>query len=61
MRSALQPITVVKPPLQLSMALESLELAGIGAAERRAMILCLAHLILEAAGVEIEVARDDGR
>jgi hypothetical protein len=61
MKSALQPISVVRPPIQLSMALEPLELASISAVERRAMILRLAQLILEAAGVEIEEIGDDQR
>src|SRR5262249_29227009 len=61
MRTALQPNTVVKPPLQLSMELELLELSGTSAAERRAMIQHLAQLILEAAGVENEETGDDER
>jgi hypothetical protein len=61
MRTALQPITAGKPPLQLNMALEALELTGINAVERRSMILRLAHVILEAAGIEVEEISDDGR
>lgn len=61
MRNALRPIVRVKPPCQLSMVLDSLELKGISAAERRAMIARLARLLMEAAGVEIEESGDDGR
>ena len=61
MRTALQPITVAKLPLQLSIALEELELTGISAAERRTVILRLAHVILEAAGVEVEEICDEER
>ena len=61
MRTALQPITVAKPPLQLSMVLEALEVTGISAAERRTVILRLARVILEAAGVVVEEISDDER
>jgi hypothetical protein len=61
MRNALQPIVRFKPPRQLSMVLDSLELKGISAAERRAVIARLARLLMEAAGVEIEESGDDGR
>jgi hypothetical protein len=43
------------------MALDSLELKGISAAERRAVIARLARLLMESAGVEIEEGSDDGR
>jgi hypothetical protein len=41
------------------MALESHELSGISGAERRATIQRLAHLILEAAGVNAKEISDD--
>ncbi len=41
--------------------LDSLELKGISAAERRAVIARLARLLMEAADVEIEESGDDGR
>ena len=50
MRNTLQPLTVVKPPLQLIMTLGSHELTGVSETERRAMVERLAHLILQAAG-----------
>ena len=61
MRNALQPITAVKLPLQLFMALDSRELASISESERRTMIERLAHLILEASGVEIKEVGNDER
>ena len=60
MKNALQPVTSVKPPLQLFMALESRELAGMSEAEHRTMIVRLARLILEAAGMDIkEIGNDE--
>jgi hypothetical protein len=53
MRNTLQPLTVVKPPLQLIMTLGSHELTGVSETERHAMVERLAHLILQAAGGEI--------
>ncbi|SEF06513.1 hypothetical protein SAMN05519104_8223 [Rhizobiales bacterium GAS188] len=61
MMNALLPIAKFEPPRQLSMALDPVELRGISAAERRAVIARLARLLMEAAGVEIEEACDDGR
>jgi hypothetical protein len=61
MRNALQPIVRFKPPRQLGMALDSLELRGLRAAERGAVISRLARLLMEAAGVAIEESGDDGR
>jgi hypothetical protein len=43
------------------MGFEALELTGATAGECRAVILRLAHLILEAAGVEIGEVSDDER
>ena len=54
MRNTLQPITAVKLPLQLFMALDSRELTSISETEHHAMIERPAHLILEASGVEIK-------
>ena len=59
MRNALRSITIVKPPLQLFIALESREVTCISDAERRAVIQRLARLILEAAGVTSEEISDD--
>lgn len=59
MRNALQSIATAKPPLQFFIALESRELTSISEAERRAVIQCLARLILEAAGVGSEEISDD--
>ena len=61
MRNTLQPLTVVKPPLQLIMTLGSHELTGVSETERRAMVERLAHLILEAAGGEIKEISNDER
>ena len=61
MRSTLQPISRLKPPRQLSMALDSLELKGMSAVERSVVIARLARLLMEAAGMQVEEAGDDGR
>jgi hypothetical protein len=61
MRNTLQPITAVKLPLQLFMALDSRELTSISETEHRTMIKRLAHLILEASGVEIKEVGNDER
>jgi hypothetical protein len=61
MKNQLQPIARFKPPRQLSMALDSIKLKGINAAERSAIIARLARLLAEAAGVEIKEINDDRR
>jgi hypothetical protein len=61
MRNALLPIVEFKSPRQLAMALDSLPMKGISAAERNAVILRLALMLMEAAGIEHEEASDDGR
>jgi hypothetical protein len=61
MRNALLPIVVFKPPRQLSMALDSLEMTGLTGAERNAVISGLARLLMEAAGLETEESGDDGQ
>ena len=61
MKNALQPIVRFKPPRQLSMALDSIRLKGISAAERSAAIARLARLLMEAAGLEIKEIGDDER
>ena len=61
MRNTLQPITAVKLPFQLFMALDSRELTSISESERRTMIERLAHLILEASGVEIKEVGNNER
>jgi hypothetical protein len=43
------------------MALDSIKLRGMSAAERSAVIARLARLLMEAAGVESEESGDDGR
>ena len=61
MKNPLQPTARFKPPRQLSMALDSIKLKGINAAERSAIIARLARLLAEAAGVEIKEINDDRR
>ena len=61
MRNALQPIVIPRPPRQLSMALDSIELSGLRPVEREVVISRLARLLMEAAGLEIEESGDDGR
>jgi hypothetical protein len=60
MRNALIPIVAFKPPRQLSMALDSLEMNGLSATERNAVISGLARLLMEAAGLGTEEGGDDG-
>ena len=60
MRNALLPITVFKPPRQLTMALDTLELNGLSPSERNVTVARLARLLMEAA-VEFEEDTDNGR
>ncbi len=61
MRNALLPITRVRPPRQLTMALDAAPVKGLSAPERGAVIASLVQLLMEAAGVESEEGADDGR
>ncbi len=58
---ARQHPAIVKRPWQLSMTLETPELTQMNTAERQAMILRLAQLILQAGGMRIMEAGDDER
>lgn len=58
---ARQHPAIVKRPCQLSMTLETPELTRMNTAERQAMILRLAQLILQAGGMRIMEASDDER
>lgn len=58
---ARQHPAIVKRPCQLSMTLETPELTQMNTAERQAMILRLAQLILQAGGMRIMEASDDER
>jgi len=61
MGNALRVITAVKPPIQLLMVLESRELMRMSEAEHRTALVRLAHLILEAGGIDIkEIGNDNG-
>jgi hypothetical protein len=61
MRNALLPILEFKSPRQLAMALDSLLMSGISAAERNAVISRLALMLMEAAGIHTKETGDDGR
>jgi len=61
MRNALLPILEFKSPRQLAMALDSLPMSGISAAERNAVISRLALMLMEVSGIQTEEADDDGR
>ncbi len=61
MRNALHPNPVVKSQLQLFITLDSRELTSMSETEHHTMIERLAHLILEASGVEIKEIGNDGR
>jgi len=58
---ARQHPAIVKRPCQLSMTLETPELTQMNTAERQAMVLRLAQLILQAGGMRIMEAGDDER
>ena len=61
MKNALLPVTKVRLPRQLTMTLEAVQMNGLSVPERNAVLLRLARLLMEAAGVEIEEGADDGR
>jgi len=61
MRNALLPVPDVRSPRQLTMTLDAVQMNGLSAQERGAIISCLARLLMEAAGVEVEEGADDGR
>lgn len=61
MKNALLPVTEVRLPRQLTMALDAVQMNGLGIPERKAVLLRLARLLMEAAGVEVEEGADDGR
>lgn len=48
-------------PRQLTMALDAVQMNGLGIPERNAVLLLLPRLLIEAAGVEVEEEADDGR
>jgi hypothetical protein len=61
MKNAILPVTEVRLPRQLTMALEAVQMNGLSVPERNAVLLRLARLLMEAAGVEVEEGADDGR
>lgn len=61
MRKTLRPIRGPNPPRQLGMVLDSLELNGLSADERKAVISRLARLLMEVAGLKSGESGDDGR
>jgi len=61
MKNALLRVTKVRLPRQLTMTLEAVQMNGLSVPERNAVLLRLARLLMEAAGVEIEEGADDGR
>ena len=61
MSSRPTPSRPATAPRQLSMALDSARLRGMGPAERRIVLARLASLLLEAAGVAAEERDDDRR
>jgi hypothetical protein len=60
MKNALLPVTEVRLPRQLTMALDAVQMNGLSVPERNAALLRLARLLMEAAGVEVEEGADDG-
>lgn len=61
MKNALLPVTEVRLPRQLTIALDAVQMNGLSVPERSAVLLRLARLLMEAAGVEVEEGADDGR
>ena len=61
MKNALLPVTEVRLPRQLTMVLDAVQMNGLSVTERNAVLLRLARLLMEAAGVEIEEGADDGQ
>jgi hypothetical protein len=61
MKNALLPVTEVRLPRQLTMALDAVQMNRLSGPERNAVLLRLARLLMEAAGVEVEEGADDGR
>lgn len=61
MRNALLPVLDVRSPRQLTMTLDAVQMNGLSAQERGAIISSLARLLMESAGVEVEEGADDGR
>ena len=61
MKNALLPVTEGRLPRQLTMVLDAVPMNGLSVPERNAVLLRLARLLMEAAGVEIEEGADDGR
>ena len=61
MNNALLPVTEVRLPRQLTMVLDAVQMNGLSVPERNAVLLRLARLLMEAAGVEVEEGADDGR
>ncbi|MCK1666374.1 hypothetical protein [Bradyrhizobium sp. 153] len=59
MKNALLPVTEVRLPRQLTIALEAMQMNGLSVPERSTVLLRLARLLMEAAGVE--EGADDGR
>jgi len=58
---ARQHPAIVKRPCQLNMTLETPVLTQMNTAERQAMVLRLAQLILQAGGMRVMEASDDER
>ena len=61
MKTALLPIVEVRSPRQLSMALDTMQMSGLSAPDRQAVISRLARLLMEASGADVEEGADDGR
>ena len=60
MRNALHPNPIIKSQLQLFITLDSRELTSMSETEHHTVIKRLAHLILEASGVQIgEIGNDE--
>lgn len=61
MRNGPNPVNNPNLPSQLSLVLDTAQLRGLHTAERDAVITCLAHLLMEAAGATTEETGDDGQ
>ena len=61
MKNALLPVTEVRLPRQLTIALDAVQMNGLSVPERNAVLLRLARLLMEAAGMDPEEIGDDER
>ncbi len=60
MKSPKKPAPLAEPH-QLNLMFDAMRTAGLGAAERRKVVLALTQILMQAAGLAVEEFDDDGR